>query len=94
METLCSSDGRYVCYVSVQRGRYDFRWPGSRALAIAGVSIVFPLQMFTMAVGMMIGMGTSSLISRSLGAGDVKRAERALGNAIFHFQLPIHYLLS
>lgn len=55
---------------------------GVGALAIAGVSVVFPLQMFTMAVGMMIGMGTSSLISRSLGAGDTKRAERALGNAI------------
>jgi len=55
---------------------------GVGALAIAGVSVVFPLQMFTMAVGMMIGMGTSSLISRSLGAGDMKRAERALGNAI------------
>jgi len=55
---------------------------GVGALAIAGVSIVFPLQMFTMAVGMMIGMGTSSLISRSMGAGDMKRAERALGNAI------------
>ena len=55
---------------------------GVGALAIAGVSIVFPLQMFTMAVGMMIGMGTSSLISRSMGSGDMKRAERALGNAI------------
>ena len=56
---------------------------GVGALAIAGVSIVFPVQMFTMAIGQMIGIGTSSLISRSLGAGDVKRAERALGNAIF-----------
>jgi len=36
-----------------------------------------------MAIGQMIGIGTSSLISRSLGAGDMKRAERALGNAIF-----------
>jgi len=56
---------------------------GVGALAIAGVSIVFPVQMFTMAIGQMIGIGTSSLISRSLGAGDMKRAERALGNAIF-----------
>jgi len=56
---------------------------GVGALAIAGVSVIFPLQMFTMAIGMMIGMGTSSLISRSMGAGDMKRAERALGNAIF-----------
>lgn len=56
---------------------------GVGALAIAGVSIVFPVQMFTMAIGQMIGIGTSSLISRSMGAGDMKRAERALGNAIF-----------
>ncbi len=56
---------------------------GVGALALAGVSIVFPVQMFTMAIGQMIGIGTSSLISRSLGAGDMKRAERALGNAIF-----------
>jgi len=56
---------------------------GVGALAIAGVSIVFPVQMFTMAIGQMIGIGTSSLISRSLGACDMKRAERALGNAIF-----------
>ena len=56
---------------------------GVGALALAGVSIVFPVQMFTMAIGQMIGIGTSSLISRSLGAGDMKRAERALGNSIF-----------
>ena len=56
---------------------------GVGALAIAGVSIVFPVQMFTMAIGQLVGIGASSLISRSLGAGDMKRAERALGNAIF-----------
>jgi putative MATE family efflux protein len=47
---------------------------------IAGLSIVFPLQMFAMGVGMMVGIGGVSVISRSIGAGDIPRAERALGN--------------
>lgn len=52
------------------------------SLGIAGLSIVFPIQMLSMGMGMMTGMGGASLISRSIGAGDRKRAERALGNAI------------
>jgi putative MATE family efflux protein len=51
-------------------------------LAIAGLSIVFPLQMLAMGIGMMVGMGGSSLISRFLGAGDSSGAERTLGNGI------------
>jgi putative MATE family efflux protein len=51
-------------------------------LAIAGLSIVFPLQMLSMGVGMMVGLGGTSLISRSIGAGDNTRAERALGNGV------------
>jgi putative MATE family efflux protein len=48
--------------------------------AIGGLGIVFPLQMFAMGIGMMVGIGGLSVISRSLGAGDAARAERALGN--------------
>jgi putative MATE family efflux protein len=51
-------------------------------MAIAGLSIVFPLQMLCMGVGMMVGLGGTSLISRSLGSGDHARAERALGNGV------------
>jgi putative MATE family efflux protein len=51
-------------------------------LAIAGLSIVFPVQMLCMGIGMMVGLGGTSLISRSLGAGDIPRAERTLGNGI------------
>jgi putative MATE family efflux protein len=47
---------------------------------IAGLSIVFPLQMFAMGIGMMVGIGGLSVISRSIGAGEISRAERALGN--------------
>ncbi len=53
-------------------------------LGIAGLAIVFPLQILGMGMGMMIGMGASSLISRTLGAGDIKKSERTLGNAIFY----------
>jgi putative MATE family efflux protein len=48
--------------------------------AIAGLSIVFPLQMMAMGLGMMVGVGGLSVISRSIGAGDNARSERALGN--------------
>ena len=56
---------------------------GVGTLGIAGISIVFPIQMVVMGIGQMLGMGAASLISRSLGADNMKRAERSLGNAIF-----------
>ena len=49
---------------------------------IAGLSIVFPVQMLSIGVGQMAGMGGASLISRLLGAGETKRAQLALGNSI------------
>jgi len=51
-------------------------------LGIAGLSIVFPLQMLSVGIGEMTGMGGASLISRSIGAGDKPKAEKALGNAL------------
>jgi putative MATE family efflux protein len=51
-------------------------------MGIAGLSIVFPLQMMTIGIGEMTGMGGASLMSRSIGAGDTAKAEKALGNAI------------
>ena len=52
-------------------------------LGIAGLSIVFPAQMFAMSLGQMIGIGGASVVSRALGAQDTGRAERTLGNAVF-----------
>ena len=52
-------------------------------LAIAALSVVFPVQMLMVGVGQMIGIGGASLVARSLGAKDVDRAERTLGNAVF-----------
>jgi putative MATE family efflux protein len=51
-------------------------------MGIAGLSIVFPLQMLSIAIGEMTGMGGASLISRSIGASDLAKAERSLGNAL------------
>ncbi|MCX7912682.1 MAG: MATE family efflux transporter [Dehalococcoidales bacterium] len=51
-------------------------------LAIAGLSICFPVQMIFMGMGMMVGMGGTSIISRSIGAGETERAERTLGNGV------------
>jgi len=56
------------------------RYIGS--LGIAGLSIVFPFQMLAQGFGMMAGIGGASLVSRSLGARDIPKAERTLGNAI------------
>jgi putative MATE family efflux protein len=51
-------------------------------LGIAGLSIVFPIQMVTMGIGQMTGMGGASLVSRLIGARNIPRAEHALGNAL------------
>jgi putative MATE family efflux protein len=56
--------------------------PQVGALAIAGLSIVFPLQMLAWGMGMMVGMGGGSLISRCIGSGRIKDAERTVGNGI------------
>ena len=46
---------------------------------IAAVFSAFPIQIVVMAFALLLGSGGVSLISRSLGARDVDRAERALG---------------
>jgi len=51
-------------------------------LGIAGLSIAFPIQMLTMGIGQMTGMGGASLVSRLIGARNTPRAEHALGNAL------------
>jgi putative MATE family efflux protein len=51
-------------------------------LAIAGTTIVFPVQMLMMGIGMMVGMGGTSLISRFLGSREHEKAEHTLGNGI------------
>jgi putative MATE family efflux protein len=55
-------------------------------LGIAGISVAFPLQMLIMAVSLGIGVGGSSVISRMLGTGNAKKAEKTLGN-VFAYTL-------
>lgn len=49
---------------------------------IAGLALVFPIQMFSIGIGLMAGTGGASLISRMLGAEKVSKARLALGNSI------------
>jgi len=51
-------------------------------LGIAGLTVVFPIQMLSIEIGQLTGMGGASVVSRLIGAGKIPRAERAVGNAI------------
>ena len=53
---------------------------GVGSMGIAGLSVAFPIQMIIGGTGLMLGVGTASLISRSLGAKDYDKAQRAFGN--------------
>lgn len=55
---------------------------GVGSLAIAGLTVSFPIQIFLMAIAMMVGVGSASVVSRALGARDHERAARAAGLAI------------
>ena len=54
---------------------------GVGPLGLTGVTLAFPVMMLLMAIGQMFGIGAASVVSRNLGAGVVRRAELALGNA-------------
>lgn len=54
---------------------------GVGALAISGLSITFPVSALMAALGMLVGIGSASRISISLGRRDKETAERILGNA-------------
>ena len=53
---------------------------GVGPMGIAGLSVAFPIQMLLGGVGAMLGIGTASVIPRSLGRKDRERASRAFGN--------------
>ena len=55
-------------------------WIG--ALGIAAINVVLPVSFFIAALGMAIGIGGSSIISRALGAGDHEKATTTFGNQI------------
>lgn len=51
------------------------------AEAIAGLAITFPLMNIATAIGVLVGVGSSSWVSILLGRGDTSRAHLMLGNA-------------
>lgn len=55
-------------------------WIGS--IAIAAINVVLPVSFFIAALGMAIGIGGSSIISRALGSGDPTKALKTFGNQI------------
>ncbi|MEM1134275.1 MAG: MATE family efflux transporter [Bacteroidota bacterium] len=48
--------------------------------ALAAISLVFPLLLVTGAFSVMIGVGSSSLLSRAIGANNLKVVEQVFGN--------------
>ena len=52
------------------------------AQAIAAINVVLPVSFFIAALGMSIGIGGSSIISRALGAKEVPKAFKTFGNQI------------
>ncbi|WP_299223744.1 MATE family efflux transporter [uncultured Psychroserpens sp.] len=56
------------------------QWIGS--IAIAAINVVLPVSFFIAALGMSIGIGGSSIISRALGANNNTKALQTFGNQI------------
>ena len=56
------------------------RWIG--IMAIAAIAVVLPIAFFISSVGMGMGIGGSSIISRSLGAKNFDKAFKTFGNQI------------
>ena len=52
------------------------------ASALSGLAAVFPIQMLAVALATMLGVGTSSVVSRKLGESDDDGASFALKNAL------------
>ena len=55
---------------------------GSEA-ALNALTLVLPVQMRIVAVGIGTGVGTNAFIARTLGQGDKERAAKVAGNSLF-----------
>lgn len=58
---------------------------GVGALALAGVTVAFPIMTIIMALGMLIGIGGGALTSIKLGQQNKEEADKILGNAVTLF---------
>ena len=67
---------------------YVGRWIGP--LAIGAITVVMPISFLISSIGMAIGVGGASIISRALGGRDKKKALKTFGNmvnATLHFAI-------
>ena len=55
---------------------------GSEA-ALNALTLVFPIQMLMVAIGIGTGVGTNALLAKTLGQGNRKKASRIAGNSLF-----------
>jgi len=69
---------------------------GVGPLAIAAITLILPIMMIFLSTAAMIGMGSASIISRALGAGDQKKAVTVMAGAFtlgLLFIIPLVILL-
>ncbi|NNF21971.1 MAG: MATE family efflux transporter, partial [Saprospiraceae bacterium] len=57
------------------------RWVGSTG--IGAIAVVMPISFFISSVGLAIGIGGASIISRALGGGDTVKADKTFGTQAF-----------
>jgi putative MATE family efflux protein len=68
------------------------QWIGANA--IAAINVVLPVSFFIAALGMAIGLGGGSIISRALGKDNLAKATKTFGNQIvLNFSLTISFAL-
>ena len=56
------------------------RWIGP--LAISAITVVIPVTFFIGAIGLSVGIGGTSVLSRALGSGNHEKALKVFGNQI------------
>jgi putative MATE family efflux protein len=54
---------------------------GVGAMALSGVAVTFPISNIIMAFGMLVGIGSATIVSIKLGQNKHKQAEKIIGNA-------------
>jgi putative MATE family efflux protein len=68
------------------------QWIGP--MAIAAITVVVPLTFLIASIGMAIGVGGASIISRALGSDDHDKAQRTFGNQIvMSFGLSVFFVI-
>lgn len=67
---------------------YVGRWIGP--LAIGAITVVMPISFLISSIGMAIGVGGASIISRAFGNRDKKRAQKTFGNMV---NMTLHFAI-